>query len=236
MAITVNFNIIRRQAEREQLIYWQITAANSELWRQDEDISIEESLQELESALQELTEGARPGDQVNVSMQSKPASSTGRVKGIKMKKFVYTLIPSGGSRSINGAPSGDYMRLVDKLARMEEAEKWRIEKEALNKRLEALEKEDKDGQGLTLAGITSLLNHPAAQMALSGLFGAPIPAPGTPVNGPQPDQSQDDVTYLVHNDPEFKKLLHAVRLIHENDPGTYEMSSKMIIQTAEKYQ
>lgn len=236
MAITVNKNIIRRQAERENLIYWQITAGNAELWRQDDNISIDESLAELENALEELTEGARPGDTVNVSMQSKPASSEGRVKGSKMKKFVYTLIPSGGSRAINGAPSGDYLRLVDKLARMEEAEKWRIEKEALNKRLEALENEDKDAGGLTLAGITSLLNHPAAQMALSGLFGAPIPAPGAPVNGPQPDQSQEDVSYLVHNDPDFKKLLHAVRLIHENDPGTYAMSSKMIIETAKKYQ
>ncbi|AXH73870.1 MAG: hypothetical protein [Bacteriophage sp.] len=235
MALTVNKSIIKRQQEKDDLIYWQITSGSSELWRQDEKLSPAESFEELENAIDELSENARPGDAISISMQNMPASSSGRVKGIKMRKYQYTLVQQAG-RGVGsvGGNSSDYMRLVDKLARMEEAERWRIEKEALNKRLEALEEEKTSG--LTLAGISTLLAHPTAQMALAGLFGMPVPAPGAPVNGPEPDQSQEDVTYLVHNDPNFKKLLRAVRLIHQHDPGTYTMSSNMIIETAKKYQ
>lgn len=233
MAITVNKNIIKRQAEKEKLIYWQIMAGTAELWRQDENIDFEESFQELEQALEELSEGARPGDTVTISMQNIPSSSTGRKTGQKIKRFNYTLIPTGSARGVSGVgPSTDYLKLVDKVARMEEAEKWRLMNEALEKRLEKLEKGD--DKGISIQGI---LDHPMSNLVLNALFnGGAIPAQGAPVNGPAPDQSQDDINYLCANDPNFKKLLHAVRLIHQNEPGTYSMSSNMIIEQAKKYE
>ena len=172
MAIALPKELIMEQAQKLDLIYWQIFDGPSEIQRQDDKLTIKDSLDMLSSVLESLKNYAKPGDKVKVSMQSIPMTAKGRAAGSKTRTYFYYLFTPG----LQVAPTGNYSSgnesLIRKLAEYEEADRYREREDKLLKRIEALEKEQEEPDATTaaIAGISDILNHPLAQMMVSKMF------------------------------------------------------------------
>lgn len=219
--LTIPTKFVIDSARKLNLCYWQISEGNNELQRQDEDISLDDSLQLLEDTINELKDNARTGDKVKVSMQSEPMSNTGRKKGMNLRVFyVYLKEPEARNNQQIGNLGLMAENITLKLNMQHDKEK-----SELLKRIEALEAPEEEGSNLdkSIEGLTNILNHPITSLVV-GWFankatGTPTAAPA--ING-VPAQDYNDLLERIEKiDPQFNTMLNAIVTTAENDPVSY---------------
>lgn len=226
--LTIPTKFVIDSARKLNLVFWQITEGGNELARQDEDLSLDDSLQILEDTINELKESARSGDKIKVSMQSM-AMSGGRKKGMQLRTF-YVYLKDPESRSSQQIGS---LGLVEENIRLKLEMQHDKEKSELLKRIEALEnqEEEKSSFDKTIEGFEKLISNPAAQMLLGMMFNNKAPqAPAPAING-LPKQDYSDLLERIEKiDPEFNTMLAAIVAAAESEPATYFMYKKQLVR------
>jgi len=212
------------------LSYWQITEGKEEIDRQDEDLSLEDSLQILEDSVNELKEYARSGDKIKISMQSDKMTNAGRKKGMNLRTFYLYLKEPEQARNMQGISN---LNLVEENIRLKMEMQHEKEKSEWLKRIEALEnqEEEKSGFDKTIEGIEKLISNPTAQMFLGMMLNTNAPQPPAPAINGVPTQNYSDLLERIEKiDPEFNQMLNAIVIAAENDASDYFMYRKMLVK------
>ena len=225
--LTIPTKFVIDSARKLNLVFWQITEGGNELARQDEELSLDDSLQILEDTINELKESARSGDKVKISMQSM-AMSGGRKKGMQLRTF-YIYLKEPETRSSQQIGS---LGLVEENIRLKLEMQHDKEKSELLKRIEALEAPEQETGQLdkTIEGINNLLNHPITSLVMGYFVNKTATAPAPAING-LPKQDYSDLLERIEKiDPEFNTMLNAIVTSAENDAASYFMYKKMLVK------
>lgn len=215
-------------AHKLELKYWQITEAGNELAKQDDDVTIDESLNNLEDTLNDLKEYARAGDKVKISLQSESLSG-GKKKGTKIRTYnIYLKEPE--QKTINGAPAAN-MDLMAENVKLKLEAQHKEEKAELLKRLEKLEApEDEGALNKTIEGIQTILNHPITSLVISYFAGKK----GSQVQTAPAINGIPDYDNLINRiekiDPKFIEMLTAIVEAAESDANTYFFYRKQLVK------
>ena len=227
--ITIPTKFVIDSARKLNLSYWQISEGNNELQRQDEDISLDESLQLLEDTINELKDNARTGDKVKVSMQSQPMSSTGRKKGMSLRTFyVYLKEPEARNNQQIGNLGLMAENITLKLNMQHDKEK-----SELLKRIEALEAPEEESGNIekSIEGITNILNHPITSLVMGYFIKQGTTAPAPAING-VPTQNYSDLLERIEKiDPEFNTMLNAIVISAETNKEAYFFYKKQLLKS-----
>jgi len=217
--LTIPTKFVIDSARKLNLSYWQISEGNNELQRQDEDISLDDSLQLLEDTINELKDNARTGDKIKVSMQSEPMARTGRKKGMNLRTFyVYLKEPEARNNQQIGNLGLMAENITLKLNMQHDKEK-----SELLKRIEALEEPEEESGNIEKAieGITNILNHPYTSLVMGYFIKQGTTAPAPAING-VPSQDYSDLLERIEKiDPEFITMLNAIVIQAEKSPKGY---------------
>lgn len=227
--LTIPTKFVIDSARKLNLVFWQVTEAGNELARQDDEISLDDSLQMLEDTINELKESARSGDKIKVSMQSQPMTNGGRKKGMQLRTFyVYLKEPEARTSQAIGN-----LGLVEENIKLKLGMQHDKEKSELLKRIEALEAPEQESSNLdkTIEGITTILNHPITSLVV-GWFAnkATGPAPAPAING-LPKQDYNNLLERIEKiDPEFITMLQAITEAAEANSAQYFMYKNMLVK------
>jgi hypothetical protein len=224
--LTIPTKFVIDSARKLNLVFWQISDAGNEIARQDEEISLDDSLQILEDTINELKDNARSGDKIKVSMQSQPMTNKGRVKGIAMRTFnIYLKEPE--QKQMQGIGN---IGLIEENLRLKLEMQHDKEKSELLKRIEALEAPEESGQlDKTIEGINTLLNHPITSLVV-GWFANKAAAPAPAING-LPKQDYSELLERIEKiDPTFITMLAAIVEAAEQNSGQYFMYKNMLVK------
>jgi hypothetical protein len=225
--LTIPTKFVIDSARKLNLSYWQISDNGNELARQDEDLSLDDSLTILEDTINDLKENARNGDKVKVSMQSAPMTNKGKVKGLMLRTFTVYLKEPEQARNLQGLGS---LGLVEENIRLKLEMQHDKEKSELLKRIEALEAPEEEAGQLdkTIEGINNLLNHPITSLVMGYFVNKTATAPAPAINGlPQKDYS-DLLDRIEKIDPEFNTMLNAIVTKAEENPTAYFTYKQML--------
>jgi len=226
--LTIPTKFVIDSARKLNLSFWQISDNGNELARQDEDLSLDDSLTILEDTINDLKENARNGDKIKVSMQSAPMTNKGKVKGLMLRTFTVYLKEPEQARNMQGISN---LSLVEENIRLKMEMQHEKEKSEMLKRIEALEnqEEEKSGFDKTIEGIEKLITNPAAQMLLGMMLkGNTAQAPAPAING-LPKQDYNDLLERIEKiDPEFITMLNAIVTKAEENPTAYFTYKQML--------
>tara|TARA_R110000868_G_scaffold126421_5_gene333494 strand:+ start:1492 stop:2184 length:693 start_codon:yes stop_codon:yes gene_type:complete len=229
--LTIPTKFVIDSARKLNLVFWQITEGGHELARQDEDLSIDDSLQILDDTINELKESARSGDKVKVAMQSQPMESTGRKKGMHLRTFYIYLKEPESARNMQGISN---LSLLEENIRLKMTMEHEKEKSEWIKRIEALENAEEETEGFdkVINGLNNLMASPATQLLIGLMMngkGSPT-APAPAING-LPKQDYSDLLERIEKiDPEFNSMLNAIVIAAESEPATYFMYKKQLVK------
>lgn len=215
-------------ARNLELVYWNICEGSDEIDNQDENISVEESMQLLEESFNDLQEYAKAGDRVKISMQSHSMAG-GAKKGMKRRKFYVYLKAPEAKATISGIGNIDLMRENVELKMKAEHDK---EKSELLKRIEALEAPEPESSNLdkSIEGITHILNHPITSLVVSYFAGkAAAPAAAAPAINGLPDY-EELLNRIEKIDPNFIEMLKAITEAAESNSNQYFMYRNMLVK------
>jgi hypothetical protein len=225
--LTIPTKFVIDSARKLNLSFWQISEGGNELARQDEDISLDDSLTILEDTINDLKENARNGDKIKVSMQSQQMTSSGRKKGMNLRSFfIYLKEPEMRNNQSIGN-----LGLMEENIRLKLEMQHDKEKSELLKRIEALEAPEEEAGQLdkTIEGINNLLNHPITSLVM-GYFVNKAATPAPAING-VPEQDYSDLLERIEKiDPDFNSMLNAIVTSAENDASSYFMYKKMLVK------
>jgi hypothetical protein len=226
--LTIPTKFVIDSARKLNLVFWQITEGGNELARQDEEISLDDSLLILEDTINELKESARSGDKVKVSMQSQQMTSSGRKKGMNLRSFfIYLKEPEMRNNQTIGN-----LGLVEENIRLKLGMQHDKEKSELLKRIEALEAPEEEAGQLdkTIEGINNLLNHPITSLVMGYFINKGTTAPAPAING-LPKQDYSDLLERIEKiDPTFITMLGAIVTAAENNSADYFMYKNMLVK------
>lgn len=227
--ITIPVKYVIDSARKKGLVFWQITDAGNEIARQDEEISLEDSLQLLEETINELKDNARTGDKIKVSMQSMQMSG-GRKKGMQLGNwFIYLKEPE--SKQMQGIGN---LNLIEENIRLKMTMEHEKEKESLIKRIEALENTEEDGEGFekVINGLNNLMASPATQLLIGLMMnGKAAPAAAAPaINGLPITDYKNLIERIEKIDPEFIQMLEAIVISAEENPAGYNFYRQQLVK------
>lgn len=230
--IAITKEMLLEAANKLNLIYWQVLDNSNEIGRQDEEISLENSLAQLSDLLDSLQQYSKPGERIKVSMQSKPLTSTGKTKGTIVRTFFVALTPV--SQSIQGAPiqnnslHKEIEELRIQLLKKELEEKHNKERDALLKRIEALEEDPKENDiEKTIGHINTLLAHPLTQMIVGQFFQTKTTSPA--ING-VPDTFNEVYQQWLKVDPEALQVMQSIVKLAIEQPQQYNMYKPLLLK------
>jgi hypothetical protein len=228
--LTIPTKFVIDSARKLNLVFWQITESGNELARQDEEISLEDSLTILEDTINDLKENARNGDKIKVSMQSQQMTSSGRKKGMNLRSFFIYLKEPEQARNSQGISN---LSLVEENIRLKMQMEHENKEREFIKRIEALEnqEEEKSGFDKFIEGLDKLTTNPSAQMLLGMMLsGKPI-QPQAPVINGVPEQDYSNLLERIEKiDPEFITMLNAIVIAAESEPATYFIYKKQLVK------
>lgn len=225
--LTIPTKFVIDSARKLNLIFWQITEAGNELARQDEDITLEDSINLLEETINELKDSARAGDKIKISMQSANMAG-GRKKGMQLRTFNIYL----------KEPETKQVQSIGNLSLLEENVKLKLEmqhdkeKQELLKRIEALEAPEPEQNNIekSIEGITTILNHPITSLVVGWFANKSTQAPAPAINGIPSNDYNNLISRIEKIDPEFIKMLNAIVTAAEENKDTYFMYRNMLVK------
>jgi hypothetical protein len=231
--ISVTKEILAEQANKLNLIYWQAIDGTTEIARQDENVGVEQSMQQLAELIDSLQPYARPNDKLIISMQSDVLTPKGKPKGLIARKFTIALNPTaapGGSLQISGAnyslqKENEELRL--KLITKELEDKHSKERDELLKRIEALEGEPGGDMDKTIGQINTLLSHPLAQIIVSQFFQQKAPAPA--ING-VPEEGAELFKKWLEVDSQALEVMRGIIKLATEQPTNYNLYKPMLLK------
>lgn len=226
--LTIPTKFVIDSARKLNLIFWQITEAGNELARQDDEISLDDSLQILEDTINELKESARSGDKIKVSMQSQPMTNGGRKKGMQLRTF-YVYLKEPETKQVQGIGN---LNLLEENLRLKLEMQHDKEKQELLKRIEALEAPEPEQNNIekSIEGITTILNHPITSLVVGWFANKNTQAPAPAINGIPLDDYNNLISRIEKIDPEFIKMLNAIVTAAEENENTYFMYRNMLVK------
>jgi len=228
--LTIPTKFVIDSARKLNLSFWQISDNGNELARQDEEISLDDSLTILEDTINDLKENARNGDKIKISMQSAPMTNKGKVKGLMLRTFTIYLKEPEQARNMQGVGN---LSLLEENIRLKMQMEHDKEKSEMLKRIEALEnqEEEKSGFDKTIEGIEKLITNPAAQMLLGMMLNGKAPQTQAPVINGVPEENYSELLERIEKiDPEFITMLTAIVEAAENNNSTYFMYKNMLVK------
>lgn len=231
--ISVTKEILAEQASKLNLIYWQAIDGTTEIARQEENIEVAQSMQQLAELIDSLQPYARPNDKLIISMQSDVLTPKGKPKGLVARKFTIALNPiaaPGASLQISGAnyslqKENEELRL--KLITKELEDKHSKEREELMKRIEALEEEPSGDMDKTIGQINTLLAHPLAQLIVSQFLQTKPAAPA--ING-VPEEGAELFKKWLEVDNQALEVMRALIKLATEQPANYNLYKPMLLK------
>jgi len=231
--IAIDKEMITEHAKKLNLVFWQVTDGTTEIGRQDEEILLNDSLEQLNELLTSLQQYSKPGDRVKVAMQNQKMTEKGRVKGQITRTWYVALQPStgpsiSGYNSFNSTLQKENESLKLEILKRDLEEKHQRERAELLKRIEALEEEPEVNDiDKTIGHINTLLAHPLAQMLVSQFMQSKPAAPA--ING-TPQESEQLFNEWLKLDSDAPEVLKAIILIAKNQPENYKLYKSMLLK------
>lgn len=231
--IAVTKDLLIEQASKLNLIYWQALDGTTEIARQDENVEINQSMQQLAELLDSLQPYARPMDRLTISMQSEQQKSTGKPKGQVTRKFTVALNPIGAPVASTGISGTSYSlqkeneELRLKLITKELEDKHSKERDELLKRIEALEEEPSGDMDKTIGSINTLLAHPVAQLLVSQFLQTKPAAPA--ING-VPEEGAELFKKWLEVDSQALEVMRALIKLATEQPANYNLYKPMLLK------
>lgn len=231
--IAIDKEMLTEHAKKLNLVFWQVTDGNTEIGRQDEEVMLDDSMQQLNELLTSLQQYSKPGDKVKVAMQNQKMTEKGRVKGQITRTWYVALQPNimpsiSGYNSFNNTLQKENEFLKLEILKRDLEEKHQKERSELLKRIEALEEEPQSSDiDKTIGHINTLLAHPLAQMLVSQFMQIKPAAPA--ING-TPQEGEQIYHEWLKLDSAAPEVIKAIILIAKNEPENYKLYKSMLLK------